>query len=254
MEFIDLHTHILPGVDDGPRSLEETVETIREAHRHGTRRLVATPHMFLEGIGDQGVASVRLCFRETQQQLAAMAGERRYSFLSEVSLYLGAENYLCPGFLEAVERKRVQTINGSRYLLIEFPPMLQEPHYLVALRSVQRQGYVPVLAHVERYREFQRDSRKLERVIQMGGLTQVNASSVTGSLWSGGRRRVLNWLRDGLVSMIASDGHDRSRRPPVLSEAYQALEARFPRDLLQAWFLDNPSWILAAPPDFAHVD
>ncbi len=244
LEFIDLHCHLLPGVDDGPAGLDETVRLLRAAHAGGTRRLLATPHVFHGMFPSRKASWMRRHFEETRRRLQEL--EPREPFLAEVELGLGAENYVGEAFLEALQGGGVLSLNGSRYLLVEFSPIFPPPHFLPVLDQIQAAGMVPVLAHVERYRALHSDPGLLEAILRRGCLTQVNASAVTAPRWGGARRRVWQWLRRDLVSLIASDAHGPDR-PPDLSRAHRKLSTKFPPEKVEAWFHHNPAWILQSP-------
>jgi protein-tyrosine phosphatase len=240
MDLFDLHAHILPGVDDGPVDLDETVETLRAAWEGGTRSVVATSHMYLEPLHTP-LERVREVFERTTEELARRAGEREeWSFLSEMRLWLGAENYLSTELIQALERDQVLPLGGGGCLLIEFNPYLSFEIMKSALKRVLATGYTPVLAHVERYRIFQRDPGRLAEAVAMGCHAQVNAESLLGPFTSPTRRRSVDFLKSGAVTLVASDMHNADRRRSRLGEAAEALERRFSAARVQEWLADNP--------------
>lgn len=242
--LIDIHTHFLPGVDDGPRDIEETIQMLRVAHSAGTRGLVATPHMFFDLFGNYDVAEINDEFARTIVQLRALSDMPGNEFLKELELYLGAENYASPEFLEALERGDYITLNGSRHLLVEFPPILPKAQILATLENVLMQGLTPVVAHVERYAAVQRAPGFVGRLLEMGCLTQINAESLSGSFWSPLRRTSQALLDRDMITVIASDGHGAMRRPPVLKGAYSKLRQKQPEEWVNHLFVDNPRWLV----------
>lgn len=246
MRFTDIHTHFLPALDDGPKTLADTVEMLRFAHAGGTRAIVATPHMFQESFGNFEIAKVNDVFAHTVGELKEWSGRPGLEFLAELKLYLGAENMADSAFLEALDQNRVLTLNGSRYILIEFGLNLPSRYLLSVVDRVLARGLVPVLAHVERYSAVRRDPGLLARLLEKGCLTQVNAESFEGSFWSRGRRFALDLLTKNLISLIASDSHGAHYRPPQMLETFQKVESRVGLDQAETLFWRNPQWVVAA--------
>ncbi len=243
MTFVDIHCHFLPGLDDGAPAFGVVMEMLRIAHESGTRVLAATPHMFLPPYDNNDVAAVSDRFAETSEELWRRGHLPEFSFLQELSLHLGSENYLSPEFLAALEQQRVLTLNGSRYLLLEFPPYLAFEMLASALDRIAIAGLVPVLAHVERYTPFFEKPGRLAELVRRGCVAQLNGSCL---LKSAGRSRKIarSFLRDGLVQVIASDAHDSRRRTPDLGIVFDALSDEFPPAWIQTWMHDNPHRML----------
>lgn len=243
----DVHAHVLPGVDDGPADLNETVETLRVAYGGGTRRVVATSHMFLRSLHTPE-DRLREVFEETVEELERLSRERHDSaFLAEMEFSLGAENYLSTEFLVALEQGQVLTLGGGGCLLVEFNPFLSFEIMKSALQKVLDSGLTPVLAHVERYSIFQRSTARLEEVVELGCHAQINAESVLGSFTSSRRRRSLDLLKSGAVTIVASDMHNAGSRPSLLGEAAKVLAKRFSPAQVNQWMVDNPRLVLTTP-------
>lgn len=240
MDFFDIHAHLLPGVDDGPADLEETVETLRVAYEGGTRSIVATSHVYLRPLHTP-IEELRQVFERTMSELARLARERDdCSFLSEMDFALGAENYLSSELILALERDEVLSLDGGRCLLIEFNPYLSFEIMKSALEKVIEAEYKPVLAHVERYRIFQRDPARLKDVVAMGCHAQVNAESLMGSFSSTQRRRAIDFLKSGSATIVASDLHNADWRRSRLGEAATLLRKRFSDERARKWLVENP--------------
>ncbi len=240
MHFFDLHAHLLPGVDDGPADLDETVEALRIAYDGGTRSIVATSHMYMLPLHTP-IGQLRAVFERTVSDLARLARRRDgCAFLGDMEFALGAENYLSSELIVALERDEVLSLDGGRSLLIEFNPYLSFELMKSALEKVLEAGYTPVLAHVERYRLFVRDASRLDEVVAMGCHAQVNAESVLGPLGSLQRRRAIEFLSRGAATVVASDLHNAGRRRSRLGEAAAALQKRFSSERVREWLADNP--------------
>lgn len=247
MGFIDLHSHILPGLDDGASSVDETLAMLRLAHAGGTRVMVATPHCFLPPYDNGEPAIVGNSFRRLVEHLESLGrldetGE--YSFLDDLELRLGAENYVSPEFFDALASKSVVGIDSSRYLLVEFAPLLPWTSALAAIERIFQAGRVPVLAHVERYLFFRKRPKRLAELREMGCVAQLNAATLLGASGRGPARLASRLLGKGLIDVIASDGHGVDSRRPDLGRAAAALGKRHPEDRIALWLWENAARIL----------
>ena len=238
--FVDLHTHVLPDLDDGPATVEGSLAMLRRAHRGGTRVVVATPHMFLPPFDNWDPDHLQRRFEAFAGELALLESEPGYGFLTEMTVLPGAENVLSAGFLEALERRRVVTLGGGRYLLIEFGPYQSLDMALRALRRVIDAGYVPVIAHAERYPFLRGGRGDLAELRRLGVEVQVNSSSVTGASGRRTARAVRTLLRRGLAGLVASDAHNDSSRPADLAPAFAELARRFSETAALEWMWENP--------------
>ena len=243
MHFIDIHTHIIPEVDDGSKNMEETIAMLSVAYEEGAREIVATPHMFLDLFDNFDFLKMRDRFSQLISDLESR--QDRFGFLKEFEVYLGAENYVCPEFLEALEQGRVLTLNGSRYLLIEVSPTLPFTQIQNAIQKVFLSGYTPVLAHIERCVAIQQDPLRAVDLWEMGCVTQVNSGSLLGKSRSQARKCADRLLREGLVDVIASDTHRPLWRPPNLGQVLQNFRSKYATEDLKEWLSDNPSSIVS---------
>lgn len=233
----DLHTHILPGMDDGPEALSDAAELLRMESLHGVERVALTSHYHME----QETAAHFLERRETAfQALQARCPEG-------ITLKRGCEAFFTPALLEA--QLEPLCLEGTKVLLLELP-VLQKPAFLKeVLLRIREQGITPLIAHVERYRYVDRDPRLLAEWIRWGALIQVNA----GSVIRGGLARSL--IRWGLCHVIASDTHSLCHRPPNLQEAMEAVSGAVGRE--KALELEQNAAVLFSggqlPPGKIHV-
>lgn len=244
--IVDLHTHVLPGVDDGAAGVDESVEMLRAAHSSGTRIVVATPHMFHPSIPSRTADEIRRRFESFRQGLFAQAHKRGCGFIEALELLLGAENFWGPDFLEALPSREILSINGTRHLLVEFHPAVSAREMTRSTQILISEGWVPLLAHVERYEAIRSDPGVAQGLREHGALLQINARSLQGRFWSTTRRFVFRLLDEDLVSVIASDAHGTTQRSASLSAALKALAGRFSQQQIRAWTVDRPSWIIGA--------
>lgn len=210
--MIDLHCHVLPGIDDGPATVEESIALARAAAADGTRLLVATPHVSLRyGNDHDGIA-----------RAAERLRERLRSEGVDVELAVGAEIAIARvGDLGAAELDRL-TLGEGRWLLVE-PPFATTAYGLEPIvANLQRRDFRVILAHPERCAAFQREPSMLHSLVSAGVLTSITAGSLIGRFGRPVREFALKLLEQGLVHNVASDAHDLDRRPPsVLGEIEQ---------------------------------
>jgi protein-tyrosine phosphatase len=216
--MIDLHSHVLPGIDDGAATLEDSLAIARAAVADGTRTLAATPHIDHH----HGVEPVKLPARV--RGLQAELKRRRIP----LQLVTGGEIALarCAELSDA--DLRGLALGGGPYLLIESPHLPTGGAFEPALFDLQVRGFRVLLAHPERSPVFLRDRDRLRRLVAHGALCSITAGSIAGRFGRTVRSYSLELLREGLVHDVASDAHDDSRRPPTMRECFAAAERELP--------------------------
>jgi len=227
--MIDIHTHILPRIDDGPLSWDESIQILRAGQEEGIREVVVTPHVL--GNLDQ----------ELEREIQDKFGELKRRASSEgigLRFHLGSEIYIQP---EINLNSPISTFDGKgRYLLIEFP-LGRIPEYADDLIfKLVLDGYTPILAHPERNLVILRNPGKLYSLIQMGVLIQVNSGSLSGEFGSSVRELALEMMDNNWVHFVASDCHDPEQRPMRLKEAWGIVEKNWGKDRARLLFLRNP--------------
>jgi protein-tyrosine phosphatase len=215
---IDLHSHILPGLDDGPATMEGSLELARAAVAAGTRTILATPHVN----GGYGIGPARIAegVAELTEALARAAIPLEVRAGGEIAIWRLVD--LDDAALRAL------ALGGGPYLLVESPfsPVVGDFEPMVL--DLQQRGHRVLLAHPERCPAFQRDPERLARLVRGGVLVQVTAGSMEGAFGSTVQRFTVSLLRDGLVHVVASDAHGAVKRPPGLSAGFRALEPELP--------------------------
>jgi protein-tyrosine phosphatase len=212
--MIDIHCHILPGLDDGPKNLEQSLAMCRMAAADGIRTIVATPHFKPGSIQASSydvyakIAELKAALAREGIMVAVLPGAD-VAVTPELAAYLKAESYL--------------TINGSkRYFLAELPHDTVPPGWDAFLLSFTTAGLIPILTHPERNPWFAKHAEALFEYVIRGGMVQITAACVTGSCGEYSREFSIRLLRHNLVHAIATDAHDCELRQPVLSAAYKA--------------------------------
>lgn len=212
--MIDLHCHILPGIDDGPRTPEESLLMATKAVEDGIHTTVATPHT-LNGVYLNPV-------HEISSSLDSLRDALSINHIN-LRLIIGADCYLCPQILKKIDSGDAATINNDRkYILIELPPQHIPPFVKDEIFSLKLNGITPIITHPERNMIIQHDMDILYDLVSMGALCQVTAMSITGEFGELARQCAGMLLTCRLIHVIASDAHSSKSRPPVLSPAVEA--------------------------------
>ena len=217
MGYIDIHSHILPGVDDGSRSREQSLEMLKIASENGIDSVILTPHNKAE---HRNVSVEGIHRRLIQLQELADANH------IPITLYPGCEIYYRDGVTEQLEEGRLCTLANSKYVLLEFMPVEEFSYIRQAIYDVQSVGFIPVLAHVERYHCMTAKLDNVAYAIDRGALIQVNASSVTGALGFKMKQTVKKMLKEQLIHFVATDAHDTKKRAPHIEECATYLQKK----------------------------
>lgn len=195
----DLHCHLLPGIDDGSNSIEESIETLKRAEKEGVTEIVLTPH-YIENTRYN-------CNNKNKKKLFKKLENAKEKAGINIKLYLGNENYMSENLIELLEKEEIMTINNSRYLLFEFPLSQTYKNAKGFLYELVTAGYVPILAHPERYRDFQKNPDLAEEYTRMGILLQGNYKSLLGTYGKYAKKTLKIFLKKDLITFMASDMH-----------------------------------------------
>lgn len=222
--MIDLHCHILPGLDDGPTNKEESLLMARAAVEQGIHTIVATPHhqttkYMNEKIDIQSaVEKLNIVLKENEIPLTILPGQ-------EVRVY--------GNLLQDYDENLIQTLNETnKYILLEFPSNHVPRYTKTLLYDMQLKGLIPVIAHPERNAEIAEHPSILFDLVSKGALAQVTASSLTGDFGKSIRKLSLQFIEHNLVHIVASDAHNITNRPFKLKQAYQTIHDEFDAEML----------------------
>ncbi len=236
--MIDLHAHVLPGLDDGARDLEESLDMLRLAAADGTRVLCATPHVHgpTYDVGRDAALAA----------WGALAAAAREAGIA-VDLRLAAEVWFRVDLPRLAREGRLPTYatGGRRFALVEFPPTHVPPEAADTLFRLRLEGVTPVVAHPERNPSFWAHPQAAVRLREQGALLQVTAGSLTGLFRRESRDCAHALARLGAVDLIASDAHRRDRRPPGLAEAERILGRWMGRERAERATQGVPAALLA---------
>jgi len=226
--MIDLHCHILPGIDDGAKTMEESLAMVESAIADGITHVVATPHASSEYSFD--FAKVRA----TRDELQSRIGNR-------LQLATGCDFHLNPENMAALRHSPAQfCINQKGYLLVEFNEFSIPPAMDQALHQIQLAGLRPIITHPERNGILRAQPERLLRWVRVGCFTQITAGSLLGMFGTGAKSDSLAWIAQGLVHFVSSDAHNTTSRPLQLGAAHEIVGSQFSEETAEALFLENP--------------
>jgi protein-tyrosine phosphatase len=225
---IDIHSHILPGIDDGSRSMDETVELLKIAKDSGTEIIVASPHSDSEYTYDHERVD------ELIAEAQALAGDG-------IRIVRGCDFHLMFSNVNAaMEHPRRYTINNGPYILMELSDMMIFPNTSDIWRQLENYGIRIILTHPERNLILQTKFELIEKWVDEGFYMQVTAMSLLGMFGKKALKVATRMLDKGMVHFVASDGHDPKGRPPRLDLAFRWVKERYGNDMAELLFIDNP--------------
>lgn len=225
--LIDIHAHILYGVDDGARTLEESCRMVKLARAQGVGAIVVTPH-YSRRRGTDGYA-------ERFAELKTVVNRR----FPEFQLYLGQETYYHEELPERLKEGKAFTMSGSDYVLVEFEPNVSFQVINRAIRLLLMSGYLPILAHAERYGCL-RDGKKLNELCSDGCFLQMNYESIVGHWFSSDVRWCRKQVNEGMIHFLATDMHRLHYRPPEIQPALEWLNQHTDPALVKRMVYENP--------------
>lgn len=230
MKYIDIHSHVLPCMDDGACDMETAVEMLRMAQAEGISDIIATPH-YTSG-------RFRANSRQVQEQLDTLQEKAAEAGVT-VNLYPGTEVYYRDGLEAKFESGELCTMNGTEYVLVEFAPLEDYMRIRAAMDDLFGMGLHPILAHVERYQCLCKRPEYLWELKNMGCEFQVNTGSITGKSGFVIKRRVRRFLKEGLIDYIATDAHDAGKRKPDIKKCAKILYRKYDKSYADALLFQN---------------
>ena len=232
--IIDIHNHILPGVDDGSKTIEESIKLIKYLKSLGIYDIVLTSH-YIKGTKYEFNTLVRNnILRELKQALND----------SEINLYLGNEVYLGDEVIDLYQKHEISTINGSKYMLVELQLSSYSKSFPNILCELDNYGIVPIIAHPERYRFIQKNKNRINELLEFNSLLQINVDSLIGKYGSKAKKTAKWLLKNNLVQFVGTDTHhiEHSRH---LKKAYKKLKRLVGEKKFQELTYYNPRNVLA---------
>ena len=216
--LVDIHNHILPGLDDGPESLKEALLLAENAVANGITHVIATPHHLSEKYRNSAL--------EVKEAVAGL-----YRELSQRNIHLkilpGQEIHLSANILEELEKDPLTLANSGKYLLIELPNSYIPANTLDVIYKIQLKGYTPIIVHPERNKILRKNKQLLYEYVCKGVLIQITASSLLGLNGRSFRKYTKELIKHNLVHFISSDAHHYIKRPFLLTKAFESIKRDF---------------------------
>lgn len=214
MGLIDIHTHILFGVDDGAKTIGDSMGILEEEREQGVDKIILTPH-YGPKFGHPDAAMLK----EHYLELCEKAGQ----YYPEIRLYLGSELYYQQETVSDLDKGKALTMNDTRYVLVEFGVTESYSYIYRAIQDLSYAGYIPIIAHAERYDAVFDHVERVEDLINLGAYIQLNAESLIGGFFDKRASFCKKLAKEGLMHFLGSDCHDFRERKPHMAQAAQIL-------------------------------
>lgn len=235
MGYIDIHSHILPNMDDGSRSMRQSLEMLRIAYEEGISIMIATPH----NMPGKGCPEPEAVYHKVEE-LREKAAEENIP----IEILCGTEYFYREEVLEFFEEEKGIVLADSDCVLVEFDPMTEKNYIRNGLRNILALGYRPIIAHVERYARVMEDKAFVKNLKLMGVLVQINAASVTGDNGRQAKKDTKWLLKQQLVDFVGTDAHSDGHRAPRMEKCAAMLYKKYGRDYADALLFGNAEYYL----------
>lgn len=228
--MIDIHCHVLPGLDDGAPDMDTALEMLRIAEQEGIKEIIATPH-YKEGRGCANPEQMKAVL----QQVRVRAAEKGIS----TKLYPGNEIYYCSSLTDKLEKQRICSMNDTALVLIEFSPYETFFNIRNAMEDILGFGCIPILAHAERYQCMVQNTEHVRELWKIGCRIQVNAGTVTGHYGLRAKHFVHRLIKEKLVDFIGTDAHGIRERKPEMQKCAKVLYRKYESNYVDAILFGN---------------
>ena len=229
--MIDFHSHILPAIDDGSKSIEDSIQILREAREAGFSKIISTSH-YLEGY-----------YEVEEEERKRLIQELRNEDIG-LELYVGSEIYITENMIDLLKGKKASSINNSKYVLFEIPMNNKTMLTKEIIYRLIENGYVPVLAHPERYSFIQQNPEELEELVDMGALCQSNYGSIIGLYGKKTEKTVKKLLKNNLIHFFGSDVHRQEQIYNKIPKAIKKIKKIISEDKFIELSEINPQKVL----------
>ena len=228
----DIHCHILPGVDDGARNTEESLWMLNKEYKDGVRHVILTPHFRYE-MFEPHMNIVTRGFMQLRREIVNIGQ-------GDMQIYLGCELHSSMDMVECLKKGRRLTMAGSRYVLVEFSNNDEKSYIEERIRSLLMNGFIPIIAHVERYKATRNDIGFLTELKDMGAHIQVNADAISGQDGFGAKTFARKVMKHGLLDFVGSDGYRKTERIPEIGKCVAKMEKTMGSEYVKKIFIKNP--------------
>ncbi|MDF1616632.1 tyrosine-protein phosphatase [Petrocella sp. FN5] len=228
--MIDTHIHILSNVDDGPKTVSESIKMARMAIDEGITEMIVTPHYKRPGYTNE---KVHASYESLKKELIKQD--------INLKLYMGNEIYLSEDNVMDLMEKKAYTLNDGPYVLVELPFRHYFPFHDVLLHQLQLKGYKVILAHAERYEALIHQPNKIKELVDRNIYIQLTGNALLNKKT---KKIGFKWIKLGLVHLISTDAHDTSVRKPTIKKAYNQVMKKIGKDAAELIFVDNPKAVI----------
>jgi len=215
--LVDMHNHILPGINDGPINDEETIQLVKNAAKNGITHIIATPH-HRYGTFNNKAPSIKCLVNKLNLQLKSND--------IPITVFAGMEIRLHENLLNDINSNLLSLADSKKYMLIELPTNHLPQFTSSTFFEMQLRGYIPIIAHPERNTIIRQDPNRLFEFVNSGALVQLNSSSITGVHGRSLQKYALKLCKHNLVHFIASDAHSLLKRPFLLKSAFKYIQRK----------------------------
>ena len=215
--MVDIHSHLIPNVDDGSKSVEETFMLIKEADRAGITDIILTPHYIVNSYEQN--ANTLILLKDKLQQILDKDK-------INVKLHIGMEVYITDNLIDLLKQNKLLTLANSKYLLMELPLNTNVQYLDMVIFKLIENNIIPIIAHPERYKFVQEDPSKVRELIDSGCLIQSNIGSILGIYGKKAKKTIKYLLKNDLINFIATDTHRKNTIYPLLEKGIKKIEKK----------------------------
>lgn len=233
--MIDIHSHILPNIDDGSRSIEETFNLIKEAKSVGFDAIVSTSH-YMEGYYETNVPEREVWIKAIKENLETKN--------IDISLFIGNEIYMSENIIKLLEDRKASTINDTSYVLFELPLNAEPLNLYDTIYEMQQYKLVPILAHPERYSFVQREPELVYDLVEKGVLMQANYGSIIGQYGKKAQMIVRKFFEGNMIHLLGSDVHRQNTIYPKIPQILSELNSLIGEEKLEELTTTNPNLVI----------
>lgn len=236
--MVDIHCHILPGVDDGSGNMSDSIEMAQLAARQGTKKIIVTPHCNAD-------SHKRNCWdSEMENKFVSLQLQLKQKNIP-IEIFPGQEIFLSGGFIDGIKQGKFITLNNSAYVLVELDIRESAAAAYSKLHRIISEGFIPILAHPERYEFVHEQNDAIYKIKETGSLIQVNKGSIKGSFGFRAQKAALEIIDTRQADFIASDAHSQYSRTPVLAGVHEFICEKFSSEYADFLIKHNPVRVIA---------
>lgn len=234
--MIDIHSHILPFLDDGAENVDTAFEMLKMAKDASTSAIVLTPHSNLYENDKNLLFELSFVFDAFKKKVEKEG--------IDIEMYLGGEVFANDDIIDLAQKRLLPTINNSRFMLVEFDFYTSSSYITQKVKTLAQMGYVPIVAHPERYECIKKSPSSAMDILNSGGLMQINKGSILGDFGAGAKLCAFELLHHRLAQFVASDAHTAGHRNTDMELAYDIVSSELDDEMAIRLFKTNPNAVI----------